>query len=162
MPDGQRLRANDRIRRARQGFVLIEVLFAIFLVMTAALIVAATTPVSTVSRTMSKMEDKAMDLAQKQVEAIRGAGFANANPGQLVAYGLIDSTNPIGNNPNLYPFTNSDSANRDNPSAVLPNGSGTVEVDQLNFNLVRVIVTVNWTDRGTPRTYSVGTLMADL
>ena len=74
---------------ARHGFVLIEVLYAIFLVLTAALIVAATMPVATVSRTMTSYEDKAMDLAQKQMEAIRTAGFANCTPGQLASLGVI-------------------------------------------------------------------------
>jgi hypothetical protein len=141
---------------------LIEVLFALFLLMTAALIVAATTPVATVSRNTSKLEDKAMDLAQKQVEAIRGAGYANANPTQLVSLGLIDSTNAIGTDPNLFGFTNSDSANLDNPGTVLPNGTGTVEVDQLNLNLVRITVTVSWSDRGNQQSYTLGTLMANL
>lgn len=144
------------------GFVLIEVLFAIMLVLTAALIVSATMPVATVSRTMSQLQDKAMDIAQKQMEAIRSTGYANVNASQLQALGLIDSTNSVAWDPNAFPFTNSDNAKLDNPGLVLPNGSGTVEIIQLNFNLVQVIVTVYWTDRGTNRQYSIGTLMANL
>jgi hypothetical protein len=137
-------------------------LYAIFLVLTAALIVAATMPVATVSRTMTSYEDKAMDLAQKQMEAIRTAGFANCTPGQLASLGVIDSTNPVGDNPNVYSFTNSDSANRDNPSLVLPSGAGTVELDTLSLNMTRVLITVTWSDHGTPRSYQIGSLEANL
>jgi hypothetical protein len=119
-------------------------------------------PVATVSRVMSQYQDKAMDVAQKQMEAIRSAGYANANPSQLQALGLIDSTFAVGNNPNAFPFTNSDHSNLDNPGLVLPSGTGTVEIDQLNFNLVQVIVTVYWSDHGTNRSYVIGSLMANL
>ncbi len=119
-------------------------------------------PVATVSRTMTSYEDKAMDLAQKQMEAIRTAGFANCTPGQLASLGVIDSTNPVGDNPNVYSFTNSDSANRDNPSLVLPSGAGTVELDTLSLNMTRVLITVTWSDHGTPRSYQIGSLEANL
>ena len=149
-------------KRLNRGFVLIEVLFAIFLVLTAALIVSATMPVATVSRTMANFEDKAMDVAQKQMEAIRAAGYANCNPAQLASLGLIDSTSSVGSDPNLFSFSNSDSANLDNPAKVLPGGAGTIKVDQLNFNLIRVTIKVTWSDRGTPRSYQIGSLEANL
>jgi type II secretory pathway pseudopilin PulG len=149
-------------KRFGRGFLLIEVLYAIFLVLTAALIVAATMPVATVSRTMSSQQDKAMDLAQKQMEAIRAAGFANCNAGQLASLGLIDSANPVGTNPSVFSFTNSDSQNLDNPSTVLTSGAGTVEIDQLSLNMVRVTITVTWTSQGTPYTFQIGSMEANL
>src|SRR5271165_3463867 len=133
-------RIDMKLVRLRRGLVLMEVLFAIMLVATAALIVAATMPVANQSRGRASNLDRAMDLAQKQIEAIRGTGFPNINPTQLAANGLIDSANPITGN--IYSFTNSDVANLDNPAAVLKNGAGTVEVDSVNANMVQVIVTV--------------------
>ena len=146
--------------RKKRGFTLIEVLFAIFLVVICAFIIAATMPIANTSRTKASDQDKAMGLAQKQLEAIRGQGYANVTPTQLTALGLIDNANPIGTN--TYSFTNSDSANLDNPSLILNKGTGTVKLEQLDLNLVRVTVTVTWLDRVTYKNFSVGTLIANL
>ena len=143
-----------------RGFVLIEAVFAIFLIFTAALIVAATLPVSNESRNKTNLSDKAMDVAQKQIEAIRTLGFPNANATNLAQNGLIDSPNPVSDS--TYSFTNSDSTVLDNPATILPNGAGIVNIQQLNFNIIQVIVTVTWTDQGNPETYTIGTLEANL
>jgi prepilin-type N-terminal cleavage/methylation domain-containing protein len=145
----------------RRGFVLIEVLFAIFLIGLAALVVAATMPISNVSRQRASVADQAMDVAQKQIEAIRIGGFSSANAIQLASMGLIDSSNPIATN--TYSFSNSDSSNLDNPALVLPNGAGTVKIESLNINMTRITVSVSWIDdTGTARTYTLGTLEANL
>lgn len=146
--------------RKSRGFTLIEVLFAIFLVVICAFIVAATMPIANTSRTKASDLDKAMGLAQKQLEAIRGVGFANISATNLAADGLIDSATPISNN--TYSFTNSDSANLDNPALVLNQGSGSVYVNQLSLNLVEVTVTVKWQERVNWRTFKVGTIVANL
>ena len=143
-----------------RGFVLMEALFAIFLIAAGALIVAATMPVSNVSRNTAQLADKAMDVCQKQMEAIRLGGFSDANPTQLATQGLIDNANPVGNN--LYTFTNSDSTNLDNPGEVLPSGTGTVEIEQLTFDETRITITVNWMDNGTAKSYSIGTIISNL
>jgi hypothetical protein len=137
-----------------------EVLFAIFLIAAGAFIVAATMPISNVSRQEAQYADKAMDLAQKQIEAIRVGGFSDANATELTALGLIDSSNPVATN--TYTFTNSDSANLDNPALVLPNGTGTVKIESLSLTLTRITVTVNWTNSGVAQSYSLGTLIANL
>ncbi|HWD39990.1 MAG TPA: hypothetical protein VG944_14165 [Fimbriimonas sp.] len=144
----------------RRGVVLIEVLYAMALVFTAALIVSATMPLANVSRNKAQLADKAMDLAQKQMEAIRSAGYSNANVTQLASLGLIDSTSAVGTN--TYAFSNVDSSKLDNPSKVLPSGSGQIKIEQLSIDLVRLTITVGWSDQGTARSYTVGTLMANL
>ena len=146
--------------RKKRGFSLIEVLLAIFLVVVCAFIVAATMPIANTSRAKASDLDKAMGLAQKQLEAIRGVGYANVTPAQLVSYGLIDSATPTATN--TYSFTNSDSANLDNPARILTNGSGSVVVEQLDVDLRRVTVNVTWRDRVKYKTFSVGTLIANL
>ncbi|HEY3782544.1 MAG TPA: prepilin-type N-terminal cleavage/methylation domain-containing protein [Fimbriimonadaceae bacterium] len=152
--------------RKKRGFTLIEVLFAIFLVVICAFIVAATMPISNASQSKASDLDKAMGLAQKQLEAIRGQGFPNVNPTQLATVGLIDSTNQISTN--TYSFTNSDNANFDNPGTVLAQGAGSVKIEQLNLNLIRVTVTVSWLDlnvwrkTGQLKNFAVGTLIANL
>lgn len=146
--------------KKKRGFTLVEVLFAIFLVVICALIVAATMPIANVSRAKATDLDKAMGLAQKQLEAIRGVGYPNDTPTQLAAHGLIDSTSPVG--ANTYSFTNSDSSNLDNPASVLTGGTGTVTIEQVGVDLRRVTVTVRWRDRVQYKSFSVGTLIANL
>lgn len=150
---------NLRSKR-RKGFSLIEVLFAIFLVLLCATMVAATMPVATTSRQKADNTNKAMDLAQKQLEAIRTLGYANATNTQLASAGLIDSASPIGTN--TYSFSNVDNAALDNPSRVLPNGQGKVILEQPDIDLRRVTVTVSWTELSKTRTFTIGTLIANL
>jgi hypothetical protein len=107
--------------------------------------------------------NKALNLAQEQLETIRGNGFANATASQLYAYGLIDTESPV--TANTYPFSNSSAStptNLDNPAKVLENGSGTVMVELLNFNLTQVVVTVSWSDRMGSHSVQLGTLIANL
>jgi prepilin-type N-terminal cleavage/methylation domain-containing protein len=147
-------------RRRRSGFTLIEVLFAVFLVTISGAMVAATLPISTDARARADLNNKATGLIQKQLEAIRGLGYQNATPGQLAFYGLIDSTATVA--PNTYTFTNSDSAALDNPSRILPGGTGTILVEQPDLDLRRITITVTWVDRGRTRTLTDGTLIANL
>jgi len=147
-------------KRGQSGFSYIEVLLAIFLVVTSATIVLSTMPISTSSRIKADYLNRATSMAQKQLEAIRGRGYQNATVSQLLGAGLIDSSSPIATN--TYPFTNSDNAALDNPSAILPQGTGTVKIDQVSLDLRQVIVKVNWVDRGTTRSVTLGTLIANL
>lgn len=142
------------------GFSLIEVLFAVFLVALCAVIVAASMPLANKARIRSDQYNKALNLAQKQLEAIRGKGYANATSAQLYSLGLIDSTTSVATN--TYSFTNSDSTALDNPALILPSGTGTVLVEQADLDLRRIVVTVNWVDRGTSRQVQLGTLVANL
>lgn len=147
-------------RSRRSGVTLIEVLFAMFLVVTCAMIVAASMPIADIARGKADLLAKATGLCQKQLEAIRGVGYANINPSALVSDGLIDSQSQVA--PNTYSFSNSDSANRDNPSLLLPQGAGTVQITQPQSNLIQVIVTVTYNDNTRNRTVSVGTQVANL
>lgn len=144
----------------KSGVTLLEVLFAMFLVMACALIVAATMPIADVARGKADLLNKAGGLAQKQLEAIRGVGYANLNPTALVAYGYIDSATQVGTN--TYSFSNSDNANLDNPALILPSGAGTVKVEQWQVNLIRLTVNITYSDNQRNRSVTVGTLVANL
>jgi len=148
------------MRARRRGFSYVEVLFAIFLVTVSATVVAATLPLSTKLRARADANNKATGLVQKEVEAIRGLGYANCTATQLFSYGLIDSTTPTSTS--TYAFTNADSPALDNPSRILPNGTGKIVVEQVDLDLRRITVTVSWNDRGTTRSVSDGTLVANL
>jgi len=152
---------NVRVTRRRgRGYTLIEVLFAIFIVLVCAMIVAATMPISNVSRSKSQDLQRAMSIAQKELEGIQGEGFSNTTAAQLATDGYIDSTTQVG--ANTYSCTNSDSANSDSPAQVLTNGTGTVQLTSVNLNLTQVVVTITWRDRVQYKSYSVGTLIANL
>lgn len=148
-----------KARRRIAAFTLIEVVFALFLLATAGIIVTATLPIANVSRARSDMENKAVGLAQKELEAIRGVGYANASATQLYAYSLIDSTTSVNG---AYSFTNVDTGSYDNPSRILPQGTGTVTIQQVDIDLRQVVVQVSWIDRGVARSYTLGTLIANL
>mgnify|MGYP000954960739 FL=1 len=150
----------DNMKRKRTGFSLVEVLFGVFLAMLSAMVLAASMPIATTSRARADLNNKATGLAQKQLEAIRSLGYANATPGQLRAAGLIDSVEPIAEN--TYSFSNVDSAALDNPSRILTSGSGRVILEQVDIDLRRATVEVRYTDGGREKSVRIGTLVANL
>lgn len=145
----------------KQGFSLVEVLFAIFLASLCALVLAAGMPIANSSRARADMYNKATGLAQKQIEAIRSLGYPNATATQLANAGLIDSTTPV-EGTDIYSFTNVDTVALDNPSRILPGGVGRIRLEQVDLDLRRVTIEVRWVDRGTTKSIRLGTLIANL
>jgi len=149
-----------RFRNRKSGFSFAEVLTAVFIVALLSVMIAATMPAANTSRAKAAYINKAIGLAQKELESIRGQGYANATATQLSTFGLLDNATPTGTN--LYSFTNSDNASNDNPAKVLPSGTGSVLLEQVNIDLRRVTVTVTWKERSKTRSVQLGTLLANL
>ncbi|MBX3117644.1 MAG: prepilin-type N-terminal cleavage/methylation domain-containing protein [Fimbriimonadaceae bacterium] len=147
-------------KKRTKGHTLVEVLFAVALCGICALIMAATMPMANTTRAKADLNNRATSLAQKQLEAIKSLGYANATTQQLFANGLIDSQSPVATN--TYAWTNSDAAATDNPAKILPSGTATVKLEQVDLDLRRVTVVVNWKVRGANRSISIGTLIANL
>ncbi|MBS1719428.1 MAG: hypothetical protein JST35_03170 [Armatimonadetes bacterium] len=147
-------------RRRRLGYSLIEILFAVFLLAAGASVVVASLPAASTARARAQINNIATGLAQKQLEAIRGTGYANLTPSRLLAAGLIDSTTTVA--ANTYAFTLSDASNNDSVSSNLNAGVGTVKIEQVDLDLRRVTVTVQWNERRGTQTVTVGTLVANL
>lgn len=147
-------------RRASRGFSFVEILFAVFLLGICASIVIATMPVANISRERANRNNIATGVAQKQIEAIRGRGYANASSTQLLAVGLIDSTTEV--SPNAWAFTNSDAANGDSVANLMPGATGFVRVEQVSIDLRRVTVVVTYPYRGRNQTVTLGTMIANL
>lgn len=147
-------------RRKIAAFTLVEVVFSVFVIAMCALVVASTMPVATMSRTKADQLTRASDIAEKEMECIRGAGFVNATPSQMASEGLIDSSTPISTN--TYSFTNVDNGLFDNPATVLPSGTGTVQLTTLSLGTVQVVVTVNYVSNGVNKTITTGTVLANL
>ncbi|HMS55705.1 MAG TPA: prepilin-type N-terminal cleavage/methylation domain-containing protein [Fimbriimonadaceae bacterium] len=149
-----------RAVRLRRGFSLVESLMAVFLVAMCAMVVSATMPMANRSRLKADLSSKAVGMAQKQLEAVRGLGYANLTPSQLFARSMIDSTTPVASD--TYSFTNVDSAALDNPARILPSGTGQLKVEQVDLDLRRVTVSVAWSENGNNRSFQIGTLVANL
>ncbi|MBS1705887.1 MAG: hypothetical protein JST40_08435 [Armatimonadetes bacterium] len=139
---------------------MIETLFAVFLTALCAIMLSATMPIATQSREKSNLLTRATNLAQKEIESVRGIGYANLTANQLYTYRLIDSTNTVA--ANTYTFTDVDSGNGDSVGTVLPTGTGRIKVEQVDLDLKRITVTISYDDRGTTRSVSLGTLVANL
>lgn len=138
---------------------MIEVLFAVFAAGTCALIFSAAMPAANKSRAMADKTNIAVGLAQKELEAMKTVD-PSLNPSTLYAAGLLDSPLPIGTN--KYSFTTADSASRDNPSKVLPSGTGSVTIELIDIELRRVTVDVAWKENGRNRAIKVATLVANM
>lgn len=157
-----------RNRSRQTGGMLIEVMFAMALMVVAALVLAATMPMAHTSRAKSNLSNLALSHAQKQLEAIKARGFDNITPTLLAQHNpaddqpaLIDSATPV--HLNTFSFTNIDGAVHDSVADVLPDGQGLVRIEDVQANQMRrVIVTVSWNERGETRSVSVGTLVAKL
>jgi type II secretory pathway pseudopilin PulG len=146
--------------KTKRGYSFLEILFAVFVVTCCATIVTATLPTANQSRYRADNLSRATNLAQKQLERIRGAGYGNLTATQMTALKIIDSATTVGTN--TWSFTNSDVEVKDNPASVLPSGTGRITVELIDQDLKRVTVTVNWNERGINRSYSLGTLIANL
>lgn len=151
--------AKARLARSRGG-LLLESLFAIFLVVVIAAIIAATLPLANSSRARADLLNKATSIAQKQMENLRGAGYPHLTGNHLFAAGLIESAVPdaLGR----FVFTNVDSAVFDSPAKVLPQGKGYVTIQQLGLNRRVVTVRVEWTERDRTRDVVLRTIVANL
>lgn len=149
-------------RTRRGGFSLIEVLFGVFLSAVCATLIATSMPVADRSRNKADLNNKATSMAQKQLEKVRGLGYANATPAQLFSFGLIDSTTPVQGSSNTYSFNNVDYSSRDNVGKILPSGTGAIRIEQVDLDLRRVTVEIDYVDAGRAKSVSVGTLIANL
>jgi len=139
---------------------LCEVMYAVLITGVSAAVLVSAMPAATQAYTTAAAQEHAINLAEKEMEAIRNQGFPNINAGQLATVGLLDSSSPAGNN--TYTFNQVDAANNDNVAAVLPQGTGTVQIQTLSFNLVQVTITVNWVFHGQNQSYMLTTEVANL
>lgn len=146
--------------RLRRGVSLVEVLFGIFLLGVCAAIFAAAMPMANVSRAKANYTNVASSLAQKQIENLRTAGYASITPSILMNAGLVDSVSV--DSDGWLSFTNSDVDFNDSPAQVLPQGTGRVLIETLDFDLKRVTVEVSWSERGQVQTFRLGTMVAQL
>ncbi|MCA0362015.1 MAG: hypothetical protein LCH41_13310 [Armatimonadetes bacterium] len=157
-------------RRSQKGHTLLEAMMSAFLALICALIFTATIPVANLTRGKAENTNSAVSLAQKTIETLRGQGYPNTTPTQLLSNGLIQSTTPV----NLhsigagtagetgFEFTETDTGVVDSPRTVLPNGRGFIRTESLQMGLRRVTVIVIWQERSETKLVRLSTLVANL
>lgn len=123
-------------------------------------ILASAMPVSTVGRNKANYLNKAANFAQKEIELMKALGYANLNETRLYSSDLIDSTSEVSTD--TYSCNNTDSTVADRVGDILPTGTATVKVEQIDLELKRLTITVNWIEKGKNRSYVVSSLVANL
>lgn len=147
------------MRRRARGFTLAEMVLSIFLLGVVAVVFGALFPIGQRLSGGAKWQAMAMGLAQRRMEAVKLLGYNNLTYEGLRAYGLIDA------NPNISPFsfTNTDDALRESPARMLPSGQGQIVIEDVAWDVRRVIVRVTWRDiDGRTRQVELRTLVTNL
>lgn len=147
------------MRGRRRAFTLMEVVLSIFLLAVVAVIFGALFPIGQRLSGGAKWRAQALMLAERRMEAVKLLGYNNLTYDGLRAYGLIDAS------PNTSPFsfTNTDDASNESPARLLPQGTGQIVVEDVTWDVRRVIVRVNWQDiSGRTQTVELRTLVTNL
>ncbi|MCU0317004.1 MAG: hypothetical protein MUC92_10465 [Fimbriimonadaceae bacterium] len=145
-------------------------MFASFLALVCALLFSATMPIANASRVKADSLNTAVSIAQKQIERLRGSGYANLTPSQMHSQDLIDSQTLVNmgaegfgsSGEHGYEFSGVDAAISDNASRLLVGGRGFVKVTNPSLELRRVEVVVVWKEKNAWRVVRVGTMVANL
>ena len=146
--------------RKNRGFSLIEAMLSVFMVATAGAILASAMPAATVSRSKGNYLNKAANFAQKEVELMKSLGYANLTAAKLYSADLVDSTSTVATN--TWSCNSTDAAVGDRVSDLLPSGTGTIKVEQVDLELKRITITINWKERSRNRSYTVASLVANI
>jgi Tfp pilus assembly protein PilV len=149
-----------KARKRNKGFSIIEAMLSVFMVTCAAAILTSAMPAATVSRMKGNYLNKAANFSQKEIELMKAQTYANLTATKLLAADLIDSSTPVSSN--TFSCNSTDAASGDRVSDILPSGTATVKVEQVDIELKRITVTVNWVERGRNRSYAVASLVANL
>ena len=146
--------------KRKRGFTLVEAMLSLFMVATAGAILASAMPVSTVSRTKANYVNKAANFAAKEIELMKAQTYPNLSPDKLLAADCIDSITPV--SANTYSCNNTDAAVGDRVVDILPHGSATATIEQIDIELRRITLTVSWTEKGRARSFVAASLVANL
>ena len=146
--------------RKNRGLSVVEAMLSVFMVASAGAILASAMPVATVSRTKANYMNKAANFAAKEIELMKAQTYPNLSAAKLLAADCIDSTTPVASN--TYSCNSTDAAVGDRVTDILPNGTATVKLEQVDIELRRITLTVSWTEKGRTRTYVAASLVANL
>ncbi len=140
-----------------RGFTVAELMLTVGLLGVLVLAYAALMPAGIRTGAHASRRQVATEIAQSVLERARLAEYNNLTYDGLKQYGLIATT------PEASPFALS-TANPAtlNPSLVLPQGSGTIQVEDVGYDVRRVTVTIRWQDANSPaRSVVMATLVTN-
>ncbi|BCW99909.1 MAG: hypothetical protein KatS3mg024_2736 [Armatimonadota bacterium] len=147
--------------RNRRGMTLVEVTFAMGVLLLCAFLFSATFPVSTQSRVKADNRATATALAQRHIEAIQDAGFQGIQTQNvLTANGLIDGV--ALSSPLTYSFSTVTFGTGQSPANSLPQGQGLLRINELAPTLDEATVTVRWQENGEWHAVTLSTLVAGI
>lgn len=142
-----------RVIGSRRGAGLIDVMLTLFLLGVAGMIFSAVFPTCIRSTKQAQEYKIAAAISQKKMEQLRAVSYDLLNYTQLTSRSVVDSS--PGSSP--YSFTTVDSL-----STLLPSGTGTLTVQDINSDTRQVTVTVSWRGTGTAtRSIQTVTLIVD-
>ena len=129
-----------RIRQARRGLTLIEVMIAVMLLAAAVLTASAIFPVSMMLRERSGGTSRAAAMLQRKLEQVRRLPAAKLTYSGLRLNGVIDESASA-----PYSFTAADSV-----ASQLSNGTGALTLTNPGSDIVTITVTLSWTNLNGP------------
>jgi type II secretory pathway pseudopilin PulG len=138
----------------RRGSATLEVIFAILIISTAAMMFSALIPPAIKTERMMSSHQQATSLIQHKIDQLRGVGWGRLTYNELRDAEIIDTT------ATSSPFR-WDAA--DNLTTYYKAATGTIAVSDFDANIKRVTVTLTWTGAAARQgngTLSVVTLIA--
>ena len=143
-------------RKGRGGFSAIEVAVGGLLLGAAILLFGALYPISLLNSEMSGQYTQATGIVQHKADQMRLLGYGRLTYDELQTAGIIDASA----NASPYHFTQVDAL-----SSVLVNPSGTISVEPVVRDLVRVTVRLEWDsgpNQSRRRVHEVAFLVSNL
>jgi prepilin-type N-terminal cleavage/methylation domain-containing protein len=121
-------------RLRHRGFVLVEMIVAMFIIAIVALIFFATLPMSTKATTAMANTDQVASIIQHKTDQLRGVGYGRLNSSDLQDAEVVDNSK--------LTFTTVDGL-----STALPSGTGSLAISDFNANVKKVTITILWKTR---------------
>lgn len=148
--------------KGRRGMTLVEIVFAMGVLLMMALLFAAAFPMATQSRSKTSNRSIAVSLAERELEAARDAGYTSLGSyNGMASRGLVDgSTGSPTSSP--YSITNVTLDTNQSIASSLPSGTGTLDVTTQSTELLKVTATVSWTEPTGPQSVTISTLITFL
>ncbi|MCC6483207.1 MAG: hypothetical protein IT209_00040 [Armatimonadetes bacterium] len=138
---------------------MLEIVFAMSVILACALVYAAAFPTSTTNRQKTDNHAVALTLADREMEALRDAGYSIAN-----SYGGLQSANLINSTPASSPYSISNVTHGSSQTIAntLPSGTGTLTVVPQGTGVLRVTVVVSWVEKSATRSISLSSYLANV
>lgn len=127
------------LNRAHRAFTLIEVMIAMMVIASGAVILYAVAPMAAKTGKMVGNYQQAASIVQHKIDQLRGVGYGRLVYDEMLDAGIIDAA------PNASPYS---FATVDALTSVYKTATGTLEVADYNANVKRITVTLTWSGAG--------------